>query len=385
MSNDCTGPLCRVLAQWIRSNLDYDVDPCTDFYRHVCGRYRGGDVFDDMVYSKEQDDWLLGMSQKSPSSNVRDYALCFLKMGARPKQNEELASKILVYEKEREWATWISKYTNGTYKGSNYIEHAIRVTSILKKLFESEVVGKVGLQYLVAWSIFRQLVNFTDPYTLRGDKTAEDACYGHVRSAMNLAIISHYFQREYLPDVPEGKLFPTWIKARSLSAQYTWKDATALLYKEDRVNAYLWPDKNAIIVQTAIMLRPLMYLYGPIGLNYGGLGMLSLRRQQERLSDWKDSENLADLVGTMISYAAFASLPRKYRDVKLVGLNMTSEQLFFMNQCVKWCAHRSTLTEPYAPYRSRCIVPLMNMPEFSRAFGCAAGTPMNPREKCAIW
>ncbi|KAH7957417.1 hypothetical protein HPB52_018727 [Rhipicephalus sanguineus] len=127
-----------------------------------------------------------------------------------------------------------------------------------------------------------------------------------------------------------------------------------------------------------------LYLYGPIGLNYGGLGMLTTNVPQA-FNDTVDSENLADLVGTTIAYAAFASLSEKYKSEKLVGFNMTSEQLFFVNHCVKWCAHLSKSTERYAPFRSRCIVPLMNMPEFSRAFGCSAGTRMNPREKCTFW
>ncbi|KAL1484296.1 hypothetical protein MTO96_032656 [Rhipicephalus appendiculatus] len=128
------------------------------------------------------------------------------------------------------------------------------------------------------------------------------------------------------------------------------------------------------------MHRPFLYLYGPLGLNYGGLGMiighelmhaldvrhaklhkwwheiekgytdraLCLRRSHrsvlsrsvlQALNDTVDSENLADLVGTMIAYAAFSSLPEKYKSVKLVNFNMTSEQLFFVNHCAKWCAH----------------------------------------------
>ncbi|XP_049276132.1 neprilysin-4-like [Rhipicephalus sanguineus] len=112
---------------------------------------------------------------------------------------------------------------------------------------------------------------------------------------------------------------------------------------------------------------------------------LSLSRQQETLNDLVDSENIADLVGTMIAYAAFASLSPQHKNETLAGLSMSSEQLFFINHCVKWCSQYRTSGRRYAPYRSRCIVPLMNMPEFSRAFGCATGTPMNPQEKCTFW
>ncbi|KAL1477541.1 hypothetical protein MTO96_035661 [Rhipicephalus appendiculatus] len=103
------------------------------------------------------------------------------------------------------------------------------------------------------------------------------------------------------------------------------------------------------------------------------------------LNDTVDSENLADLVGTRIAYTAFTTLSAQYVDETLAGLNMSAKQLFFINYCAKWCAQYSVPTERYAPFRSRCIVPLMNMPEFSWTFGCAAGAPMNPHDKCEFW
>ncbi|KAL3223692.1 hypothetical protein MRX96_049693 [Rhipicephalus microplus] len=187
------------------------------------------------------------------------------------------------------------------------------------------------------------------------------------------------------PDAPQEPFFPTWMKVLSLSSHYTWTDQNALLYNEAAPNGFYIIPYNDIVVSPGIMQSPFLYLDGPIALNYGGLGMLSLSGQHETLNDTVDSENLADLVGTMVAYAAYSSSPQKYKDVKLVNLDISTERLFFINHCVKWCAERTTLEERYAPLRSRCIVPLMNMPEFSRAFGCAPGSPMNPREKCAFW
>ncbi|KAL3204310.1 hypothetical protein MRX96_041263, partial [Rhipicephalus microplus] len=112
---------------------------------------------------------------------------------------------------------------------------------------------------------------------------------------------------------------------------------------------------------------------------------LSLRGQEETLSDELDSENLADLVGTKMAYDAFEHTVSEYRDQNLAGLNMTVQQLFFVNHCAKECSEDNTAVPPYASPRARCIVPLMNMREFSSAFGCAARTPMNPREKCTFW
>ncbi|XP_075744565.1 neprilysin-21-like [Rhipicephalus microplus] len=112
---------------------------------------------------------------------------------------------------------------------------------------------------------------------------------------------------------------------------------------------------------------------------------LIMRSQQEMVNDTLDSENLADFVGTLTAYAAFSSLPSYERDIELSGLNVSAERIFFISSCVKWCEQEPLIGDRYAPSRSRCLVPLMNMPQFSAAFSCPLGTPMNPRDKCTFW
>ncbi|XP_049520996.1 neprilysin-1-like [Dermacentor silvarum] len=236
------------------------------------------------------------------------------------------------------------------------------------------------------------------------------------------------------PDVPLDGLFPTWIKAVSLSSHYLWTDQTTWLYDEAAVNAFYRLTQNTIVIPTAIIQRPLYYYEGPLALSYGGLGMImghemmhaydvrgtefdhngfnrpwvtpkfkkkyarrarcirkshqaAVRRRprQHVVNDTLDSENLADFVGVRIAYDAFTSLSHEERMLRLAGLNISAERLFFISHCVKSCAQYSRITSRYAPYRSRCIVPLMNMPEFSNAFGCVAGQPMNPKKKCNFW
>ncbi|KAL3184312.1 hypothetical protein MRX96_032113 [Rhipicephalus microplus] len=72
------------------------------------------------------------------------------------------------------------------------------------------------------------------------------------------------------------------------------------------------------------------------------------------------------------------------RNETIAGLDMSPHKLFLVNSCAKVCAQRAVPGKRYAPYRSRWIVTLMNMPEFSRAFSCAAGTLMNPPNKCSF-
>ncbi|KAL1421519.1 hypothetical protein MTO96_023081 [Rhipicephalus appendiculatus] len=479
----------------------------------------------EINYSKEQETWLHQRYDKWTATNENYYGLLFLMYGIRRGQDLVLARKMLAYEEylrhiekatvnwkelqfteiselgvhtfpyvtPSQWGTFFSKYTEGTYAGLDRIVYYRHSTSIIKKLFEEKHVGKFGLQYLVAWSIYRQLAEFTEPYLFRGDRTAEDSCFVHVKNVMNFAILSHHFQSlvtpemihdawsmafqlkdafmealnssswltstfrtsfmtklegivvqagspgnrldpglvekfyEPLPDVPVNRLFPSWIQGRRLNTHYKWKNRDNRLYHEEAVNAfYMFP--TTIVIPTAILQPPFFYGYGPDALNYGGLGaitghelmhafdvghlggpfwrshevkkeytkralclrqshrsVLSLRVLHEELNHTVDSENIADFVGTRLAYAAYSSLPEEQKKIKLAGFDMSSEQLFFINQCSTWCAWSSKPAKRYAPDRSRCIVPLRNMPEFSRAFGCAPGTLMNPQEKCTFW
>ncbi|XP_054930084.1 membrane metallo-endopeptidase-like 1 [Dermacentor andersoni] len=118
-----------------------------------------------------------------------------------------------------------------------------------------------------------------------------------------------------------------------------------------------------------------------------------LQPRQEVLNDTVDSENLADLGGTTMAYSAFRMLPPSKRDTMLPGVAMTANQIFFVGHCTPWCEIELNNTSPpwlsghdrYPPGRSRCIVPLMNMPEFSDAFNCKLGSYMNPPNKCKFW
>ncbi|KAL1415630.1 hypothetical protein MTO96_029118, partial [Rhipicephalus appendiculatus] len=44
-SGDCTGPACRIVGFRLRELFSYDVSPCDDFYKHICGKFRGYSTF----------------------------------------------------------------------------------------------------------------------------------------------------------------------------------------------------------------------------------------------------------------------------------------------------------------------------------------------------
>ncbi|KAL1421516.1 hypothetical protein MTO96_023078 [Rhipicephalus appendiculatus] len=463
----------------VRGSLDLGVEAVISLTFHNRA-FAFGKRLMQMDYSKQQSIW------QSEKHGLNDYVLFLASFGAtsyfvydlasrlRGYENHlddiagathtsqqqivkfiyELSRRTLPYVSEGDWDTFISKYTNYTYSASDKFVSRLDIGTLLAKLFASKSVGKEGLQYLVAWTFYRQLFEFTVPiYFLKG-RSANDVCYEHVKKLMKLAIASHHFQSvvsprlvyqtrrmasrirtsfeealqssswltaeiralainrligitvhvgspgrrldpdyveevyKHFPDVPLDRLFPTWIKYLSLYTHLSWSDQKPLLYDEtsiiahefmhafDVANTYpnYWKAKNfkEEYTKRAVCLRR------------SHKSVLSLTRGDE-VDDTKDSENVCDLVGTAVAYAAYSSLPDKFKIETLSGLNASSEQLFFISHCLTLCAQLSRPARRYAPFRSRCIVPLMNMPEFSSAFGCAAGTPMNPRNKCKFW
>ncbi|KAL1479608.1 hypothetical protein MTO96_051718 [Rhipicephalus appendiculatus] len=106
-----------------------------------------------------------------------------------------------------EWASFIWTYTNGTYTGYDDILHQPQATKILVDLFKSELVGKEGLQYLVAWSIYRQLVEYTEPYMFLHGRPTIEVCYKHILRVMNLAIMSPFFESDAKSSLLSPKAF----------------------------------------------------------------------------------------------------------------------------------------------------------------------------------
>lgn len=57
-----------------------------------------------------------------------------------------------------------------------------------------------------------------------------------------------------------------------------------------------------------------------------------------------------------------------------------------------WCSartpessHEGVITDPHSPSRFRVIGTISNSRDFSKHFGCKAGAPMNPKNKCDLW
>ncbi|XP_077564356.1 neprilysin-1-like [Haemaphysalis longicornis] len=239
----------------------------------------------------------------------------------------------------------------------------------------------------------------------------------------------------------------SWLNASRFQRRAQIRHPTEIMFTLAAANAQNTYPTNTVNIAAALV-QPVVYFFGAVaGYNYGGIGSvighemmhafdvrgrgydetgaeskwwpkratgkytaqaLCLRSSHEEalqkrravvLDPTLDSENLADVMGVRVAFDAFRNLtamvPRHEgasievaSSVSVAGFN--ERQLFFIAHCAKQCDPKPPPRMrdprvPYAPNWSRCVVPLMQMPEFSEAFNCARGTLMNPDKKCRFW
>jgi predicted metalloendopeptidase len=102
-------------------------------------------------------------------------------------------------------------------------------------------------------------------------------------------------------------------------------------------------------------------------------------------------ENIGDNGGLKQAWDALQKRQAERGEgAKVAGL--TEDQLFFVAAAQVWCTEASkefdrllVQTNPHSPSKFRVVGPMVNHPGFAPTFACAAGTPMNPKEKCEVW
>ena len=206
------------------------------------------------------------------------------------------------------------------------------------------------------------------------------------------------------------------------------------------VNAYYSPQKNEIVFPAGILRFPFFDFEADDAVNYGGIGAVighemthgfdDQGRQFDadgNLHDWWSKadadefkkradevvdqyngfiildtlhvngkltlgENLADLGGLNIAYAAFKKTAQGMGNKKIDGF--TADQRFFFNWSQVWrnnilpeAAAGLILTDPHSPGMYRCNGPLTNIDAFYKAFDIKEGDKMfKPKEKrTKIW
>uniref|UniRef100_A0A183FWX1 Peptidase_M13 domain-containing protein n=1 Tax=Heligmosomoides polygyrus TaxID=6339 RepID=A0A183FWX1_HELPZ len=96
-------------------------------------------------------------------------------------------------------------------------------------------------------------------------------------------------------------------------------------------------------------------------------------------------ENIADNVGLNVALKAWRTHSEDsfYR---LPGLDLSRDQVFFVGYAQSWCALKSKQQRGvHMVEKTRVTGALQNSDEFSSAFSCPAGSPMNPKQKCVLW
>jgi len=103
-----------------------------------------------------------------------------------------------------------------------------------------------------------------------------------------------------------------------------------------------------------------------------------------------EGEDVADLGGLVLAFAAWKALTLGQKPELREGF--TPEQRFFVGYA-QWACENSrpenqraqALTDSHSPGRYRVNGPLMNLPEFQKAFACRPGQPMVPEKRCKVW
>ena len=103
-------------------------------------------------------------------------------------------------------------------------------------------------------------------------------------------------------------------------------------------------------------------------------------------------ENVADLGGLKLAYAAMQAYAREHPDRRPPEGRFTPEQQFFLGTAQMWCTNatpeelrRRVATDPHAPPAYRVNGPMSNLLQFQQAFGCKAGDKMVAQNRCEVW
>ncbi|XP_077524161.1 membrane metallo-endopeptidase-like 1 [Amblyomma americanum] len=239
-----------------------------------------------------------------------------------------------------------------------------------------------------------------------------------------------------VPDVG-GNFTAPYLAARRVTTMNAYWWDYSLGFNPILANAYYDRRRRSVRVMGAMLQPPVFIPGAPAAFNYGGIGQIAAHElthafdvSNVEVSTWlewfklqnttthqlyaskvlclrssyiqaesetrdrtldtrTDKEGLVDCMGVQLAYAAYRSLPDAERRETLPGVDLTAEQIFFVSHCLKWCSSvPGTRRAPGGLYwhsRSRCIVPLRNMAQFSEAFSCKRGDPMNPVKKCSFW
>lgn len=104
-------------------------------------------------------------------------------------------------------------------------------------------------------------------------------------------------------------------------------------------------------------------------------------------------EAIADLGGMKLAWDAWKRMPKDdsgYRKAEVPG--MSEDKVFFLALAQAWCSKSTkafdrflTNTNPHPLDRNRINGTVRNLPAFAETFGCKAGAPLAPKDRCEVW
>uniref|UniRef100_A0A8C1VE93 Neprilysin n=1 Tax=Cyprinus carpio TaxID=7962 RepID=A0A8C1VE93_CYPCA len=272
------------------------------------------------------------------------------------------------------------------------------------------------------------------------DAETKKAAEEKVRHIFNSMFQLSYNAEEYFENILKNLEFGQKKRLKKLRVKVNkeeWITGAAV------VNAFYSSSRNQIVFPAGILQPPFFGKGQPWSLNYGGIGMVIGHEithgfddngrnfdKDGHLKDWWTSsstkkfhelskcivdqygsyswdlangqnlngnntlgENIADNGGIRQSYQAYQNYVKKHgKEAPLPGINLSHEQLFFLNFAQIWCGtHRpehavnSIKTDVHSPGKFRVLGSLQNFPEFAKAFQCPKDTNMVPEKICRVW
>lgn len=101
-------------------------------------------------------------------------------------------------------------------------------------------------------------------------------------------------------------------------------------------------------------------------------------------------ENIADIGGVKLAFAAYRVA--RAGQAPLVADGFSEDQVFFIAHAQGWCdktrpeiVETNLKSDPHTPRRFRVNGAASDVPDFAKAFSCAPGRPMNPKNRCEVW
>jgi endothelin-converting enzyme/putative endopeptidase len=250
--------------------------------------------------------------------------------------------------------------------------------------------------------------------------------------------------------VERGSFLGSWVnaaafeQARQLAKIGKPVEKDEWLMSPPTVNAYYNPPFNEIVFPAGILQPPFFNREATAAVNFGAMGMVvgheithgfddegrqydaegnlrdwwtpgSDKAFRERVACVKEQydgytaidelkvngaltlgENVADLGGLKLAHAAMeAWLAKDAEAAKQVGgYRYTPSQQFFLGYAQSWCskyrdpfARQMAMVDPHSPPYWRVNGPVVNLPEFQKAFQCQEGAKMvrPAAQRCEVW